>query len=179
MWLRSVDSVCQSRVIEPRNCSSLEPSPYWLRGQHRSTTEGGVPRSGRGQRAGQRYGRGIPGTCEVPLFPVRIGPEAPDRRSRSQAAGGDSPSWPSESRVQAGAGRRIHKSPGMGKGKSERLIVPVTLGHSSQEDPGEGRRQRHGRAVEGKHVRYTATGARVHATETDSYAGPTAAVCSC
>ena len=46
------------------------------------------------------------------------------------------------------------------------------LGYSPPEDPGQGRRQHHDRAVEEKHARDTAAARRVHATETDSGAGP-------
>jgi hypothetical protein len=61
---------------------------------------------------------GIPGTCEVPMFPAGTGPEAPDRRTQEPGGKKRCPSDPSESTAAAGAVRRIHKSHGMGMGKS-------------------------------------------------------------
>jgi hypothetical protein len=54
---RSVNSQCQSRVIEPRNKLWLEPWPSARRGQHRRADTGQAWRSGRGLRAGQRHKR--------------------------------------------------------------------------------------------------------------------------
>jgi hypothetical protein len=79
---------------------------------------GGVQRSDRGQRAGHTHRRGIPGTCENPLFPVRVGPKAPDRRSKSQAAGSVLVPDRAKTRAEAGTEWRIHKSLGRGTGKS-------------------------------------------------------------
>src|SRR3990172_5923839 len=80
---------------------------------------GGVWRSGRGQRAVHRHRRGIPGTCEVPVFPAdRTGLTAPDRKPRSQAAGSALVPDRAKTRAGAGAERRIHKSSGLGTGKS-------------------------------------------------------------
>ena len=48
------------------------------------------------------------------------------------------------------------------------------LGTPHPGGPRGGKETPHGRAVDGKHARYSATGDRVHETATDSYAGPAA-----
>ena len=61
---------------------------------------------------------GIPGTCEVPMFPAGNRSMAPDRRSKEPGGQSRARSVTSESSVQAGAERRIHKSLGRGMWKS-------------------------------------------------------------
>lgn len=78
MAARSVNSQCRSRVIEPRNNVSLEPSPFGARGQYRNAVKGKASRSDRGLRARQEH-QGFPGNMGDPHTSMGQTPEGCNR----------------------------------------------------------------------------------------------------
>ena len=90
--LRSVDSECRSRVIEPRKFPSPKPSHWFPAGATPTHRKGLMRRFGRGRRARAKAQEGSPETWESLSFPQsmsRMEPPGDQLQACRSAHGGD------------------------------------------------------------------------------------------
>jgi hypothetical protein len=147
--LRSVDSECLGRAIEPRDCHTRGQPSVWYVGGPRPTT---VRPGGSGPAGVGEHGIGTGG------FPRNLGrpatpPEAawgwPQRAPWPQAGVGPE-RRDEDRRNRSGNGGSTRRKPAVTvRRESQRLIVPWKPGNRHRRDPGEGRGRRSTDSLEG------------------------------
>ena len=126
-------------MIEPRDRYALVSSFSEWRGQHWVDRQGEVGRTGRGRRAGQRYGTDSLGTCEIlratnSLRPYGMGRYKQGHTLRLSPLQGNKPGD-----EELGRGSEQISDLVFGAGSLRAPIVLRTPGNTAQVDPVEGR----------------------------------------
>lgn len=127
-------------MIEPRDGYALVSSFSELRGQHRVDRQGEVDWTGRGRRAGQRYGTDSLGTCEIlrstsSRMPYGMGQYKHGHTLRLSPLQGIKPGGEELGRGSEQISDRV-----VDAGSLRAPVVPMTPGNTARVDPVEERR---------------------------------------